>query len=237
MVSINKNAQLILDIIIEQYADFRYLKGYGTSPFWWWYYQVRANIMQLDKIDLESGENLVHKMNYWGDIIYNKEIINGEVFVIIINFKFNDENLWNWIHNSTISNFKNKTTNNIKSQQINQSHLEYTVTDYNCHGYRLVKTNKGLMNFVDKNNKLITNHWFSQYKTLKKPYGVNKVFVYINVNGKCYALGLDKQIYHTGMKWTDLYTESIYGKTLLYESQINNIIKETLYKYIYENRA
>ena len=135
-----------------------------------------------------------------------------------------------------VDNFRNmKECSTLNISQ--KPKLEYTITDYNCHGYRLVKSNKGLMNFVDKNDNLITNHWFTQYKTLKKPYGTKKVFVYINVNGNCYALGLDKQIHFMGKKWTDLYTESRYGKTFLYESQINNIIRETLYKYIYENRA
>lgn len=74
MVSINDNAQGIINELIENYCDYRLKDEYGISSFWYWLYQIKNHILSLQTYEAPIGENLVYKMPNWGDIIYSKKM-------------------------------------------------------------------------------------------------------------------------------------------------------------------
>ena len=80
MIEITDNAQNILQSYIDKYADYRQKGEYGTSAFWNWYYQVRHELLSLDKQNLHSMEdyNKIHAIGFIGDRVYSI-LPNGKI--------------------------------------------------------------------------------------------------------------------------------------------------------------
>lgn len=72
--------------------------------------------------------------------------------------------------------------------------MQYQPTQIVHNGYRLVKANNGLMNFVDGNNKLISNQWFSNYKTYK-PFRKIQCICFHKCRWLVYGINLEWQSY------------------------------------------
>ena len=60
-------------------------------------------------------------------------------------------------------NMKDYQTHPIKQNQ----QIQYQPTQYVCNGFRVVKSNNGLYNFLKSDNTLLTNKWFNGYKALR----------------------------------------------------------------------
>lgn len=65
------------------------------------------------------GDNLTFKMDYWGDIIYTRMIVDNDVLVLVKDFNFNQRNFKRWINHQTISNEKYSIVGEIQNNSIN----------------------------------------------------------------------------------------------------------------------
>ena len=127
MVSLHRNAQLVLGKYIAKYVDFRRKGEYGTSSFWNWYYQVRNYIYQIDTTNSSLGSNLSYTMPNWGTIMFSRSIIGGGIYVLVTNIKINRTNFLNWIrYNSLPSRTPTPSPiQSIKSWKIDKHYKPY----------------------------------------------------------------------------------------------------------------
>ena len=180
MVDISLGVQNLLDSYIARYVDSKNSDDYCVSSFWRWYYQLRSHIYKLDRIDSAIGSSLKYSMDYWGDIYYSSNIINGIVFVVVEQIDINATNFSNWIRYNTLP------TTPIRTDPSSG------VTSWECDGtkpynniYKVV-SNNGLFSLADENNNLlIGNRWFSK---LEFPFIDNDYMGYSIIGlGKSYA--------------------------------------------------
>lgn len=155
MIALNESAQTILRSYIDRYVDYRRQGEYGTSSFWNWYYQIRNYIYQLDSSNYPVGNGLVYNMPYWGAIEYSRSIIDGEVYVLVNEFRFNTVNFYNWIRFNLLPP-RIPTTS--PTQSITSWEFDKHYKPYN--GIYVVVSNNGLYSLADKQKNLKIDKWF-----------------------------------------------------------------------------
>lgn len=164
-----------------------------------------------------NNYNVVRNKSGWYFAYYAKE--NNYYYVDAENYR-------------NMEDYQTSSTNqHIKPPELQ---VKYIPTNKIYYGHRLVKSDNGLMNFVNNNGQLICKQWFNNYKTFK-PFGSYNIFAYIDINNRCFALTLDGRIIDIKKKWADMYTEAKDKKTLiLTESKLYRLIKESVKRIINE---
>lgn len=229
MIGLNKNAQYILDELIEQYVDYRCKDEYGISAFWYWFYQVKAYINTLDNKRKPVGDNLVYRMKYWGSIIYDKVIINNEIFVVVTNFKFNKTNFKKWINHESLSK------------------VPYLYIGDGGYGYKIVQhEDTPKQTIMSPQNKLLLKPIFDDIIGFSHHFGYERNPTAIGFIGdRVYEIEMDGNIKLLKMSRNEFLEMKIQSeskrktKPIISESIIMNVVAETLNKYIrsIRNRA
>lgn len=223
MISINDNAQSILDNLIEQNADYRLKNEFGISSFWYWYYQVKNNILALQSYNTPIGDNLIFKMDYWGDIIYSRIIHQKQVYIIVTGFKFNGINFKKWL--------KHQPLNSKNYSIVGDAGYRYKIIQSTSNNKYAILTpqRKYLTKFVF--DEIIGFHHSSNdFNTIYAiGFQENRVFA-IYQDGKIEVLPYSKEEY---LNKKHKYYESLKPrKMMINESHIRQIIRETLRRYL-----
>lgn len=223
MICINDNAQAILDSLIEQYADYRLKDEYGISAFWYWYYQVKNSILELQTHNTPIGNNLISKMKYWGNIIYAREVLHNQVYIIVTGFEFNRTNFKRWINHQTISNEK------------------YSIVGDAGYGYKIIQsTSNNKYTILTPQRKYLTkfvfdeiigfHHSSSDYNTIYATgFQGDRVFA-IYQDGNIKVLPYSKEEYFN--KKHKYYESHKLHKKVITESHIRQMVRETLRRYL-----
>lgn len=172
MVALHKDAQETLRFYIDRYADYRKNGEYGTSSFWNWYYQIRNYIYQLDSEDSPIGDGLSYTMPNWGEIEFSRNIIGGEVYVLVTELKFNMVNFFNWIRYNRLP-MRTPITSPTKS--ITSWDFADGYESYN--GIYVVVSNNEMYSLAKKDKSLVINDWFDNitFPKLEKIEGVSTI--------------------------------------------------------------
>ncbi|MBO7417771.1 MAG: hypothetical protein J6U14_02410 [Bacteroidaceae bacterium] len=172
MVDISNRAQTLLNGYIDRYVDYRRRGEYGTSPFWNWYYQVRNYIYQLDSEDSPIGDGLSYTMPNWGEIKFSRNIIGGEVYVLVTNLIVNRTNFFNWIRYNRLP-MRTPITSPTKS--ITSWDFADGYESYN--DIHVVVSNNEMYSLANKDKSLVINDWFDNitFPKLEKIEGVSTI--------------------------------------------------------------
>lgn len=109
MVKYSNEASTQLQSLILKYCNYHYGSEYGTSAFWYWYYQVRNQVRSLDVVCEQECERGVYKMPYWGEMVYSCHFVEDECMVYVHEFKFNMRNFKAWLkHNDVVKEHRVK---------------------------------------------------------------------------------------------------------------------------------
>ena len=218
MIVINEDAQQILNELIEQYVDYRAAGEYGISSFWYWYYQVRNYIYQLDKYDTPIGDGLIYSMPYWGKVFFSRHIIGAVIYVVVSGFKFNKMNFQKWIKHE---NLPRKTC-----YKIGDGGYNFTLMQNEKTGLKAIRNPHG--KFICKavfDDIIGFHHSTDDYNVIHAIGFIGERVYSISMNGNVTLLNISKEEY---LKRTHRYDEII-------NRRISRIIIEIINQYLKQN--
>lgn len=230
MLYISDDAEKILQTYRDDYVDYKTPQEYGRSAFWNWYYQVRNNIYSLDRENLNDGYNQIFSMNYWGDIIYSKKTFsNGYFLVVVEDFKFDDDNLANWLNHAPLNEKPFTKKLNKEEIWVNKEREENNpfpngkpihVSGFGgFHIYKNHATN--LMCVTDKKCTKYTHYSFTHIQWFRDRSKPNVIAKAIDVTNNEWLI--DKNCHCTKVVNEEL------------NNRLSQIITEVLSKFIYDN--
>ena len=192
MVSLHKNVQKTLRWYIDRYVDYRRRDEYGTSSFWNWYYQIRNYIYQLDSEDSPIGDGLSYTMPNWGEIKFSRNIIGGEVYVLVTNLIVNRTNFFNWIRYNRLPSI---TPPPSPTQSITSWDFANGYEPYN--GIFVVVSNNGMYSLANKDKSLVINDWFESitFPKVEEIEGVSTIGEGVTSNIK-YLISTTLEVIH-----------------------------------------
>lgn len=66
-----------------------------------------------------------------------------------------------------VENYRNMNEHQTQPMKQQNQQFQYQSTNYVYSGYRLVKSNNGMFNFLRQDNTLLSSQWFKHYKTFR----------------------------------------------------------------------
>ena len=243
MVILDLNAQTILDEYVDKYVDYRKKDEYGTSAFWYWFYQVKNYVLILDQYSTPIGDGLVYRMPYLGNIIFSREIINGEIFVVVTDFDFNHRNFLRKINHQPLRGmYLSSPSIGHTSAPLTAKHQSFVLpekmkvlkgTYYN--GLTIGYYNRKYI-ILKSDRQPLVEKWFDKRpKIFKKPFGKYNIIAHVSYYNSLFAVGIDGQMYDMHRIWNDAYLQEclrIIHKDLIAES-----IKPYSQKMLFESES
>lgn len=194
MVIINADAELKLNNIFYRYLEEPSFE-YGIRAIGWWYYQIKGIVSSLDSIIDNVKKNCSYSLNGWGELFFDSYIVNDEIIIVIIDFKFNLKAISNWVrfHKHPSDHLQKVPSRKILPLFTAPNHELLSSISI---GYKVIKCvyKSGKMKLVWKGKNIELKHQFDSVKSVFRKRKGGEIYAICTKDGKDYKLFPDDTI-------------------------------------------